>query len=139
MKIKPLKIVFESLDDFMDRIAVQLTKAVKTGKALRRPVNVLRFASVAAYQQVMSDQKYAILATIYKHSPQSIYQLAKLLGRPTQNVIRDCNILEAHGFIMFDEIADGRKTKTPKFAFDYNAIVIYMPTVTYKVDFEDAA
>jgi predicted transcriptional regulator len=139
VKIKPLKIVFESLDDFMDRVEKKLAKAVQTRKAQKRSENVLRFVSVAAYQQVMSDQKYAILATIYKHTPQSIYQLAKLLGRPTQNVIRDCNILEGHGFIAFDEIGDSRKTKAPKLAFDYNAIVIYMPSVTYKVEFEDAA
>lgn len=139
MRIKPLKIVFESRDDFMDRAEKKLKKAVQGGKAQKRPKNELRFASVTAYQQVMSDQKYAILAAIYKHNPPSIYQLAKILGRTTQNVIRDCRVLEGHGFITFEEVGDGRKTKVPRLAFDYNAIVIYMPSITYKVEFEDDA
>lgn len=139
MKIKPLKIVFESFDDFMDHAEKKLKKAVKSGKPQKCAQNELRFASVTAYQQIMSDQKYAILAAIYKHRPQSIYQLAKILGRTTQNVIRDCRVLEGHGFITFEETGDNRKTKIPRLIFDYNAIVIYMPSLTYKVAFEDDA
>lgn len=78
MKIKPLKIVFESLDDFMDRTENKLKKAAQNGKPQKQPQNELRFASVTAYQQIVSDQKYAILAAIYKHSPQSIYQRKNL-------------------------------------------------------------
>jgi predicted transcriptional regulator len=142
MKIKPLRIVFESLNEFMERAERKLQKAVKAQKPQKpqkRPQDELRFASVAAYQQVMSDQKYAILAAIYRHCPQSIYQLAKILGRTTQNVIRDCRVLEGHGFIRFEEVGDRRKTKVPRLAFNYNAIVICMPSVTYKVEFEDDA
>jgi predicted transcriptional regulator len=139
MNIKPLNIVFESFGDFMDRAEKKLKKAAQTGKLQKRPQNELRFASVVAYQQVMSDQKYAILATVCKHRPQSIYQLAKFLGRTTQNVIRDCRVLEGHGFMTFEEIGDGRKTKAPRLAFDYNAIVIHMPSITYKVEFESDA
>ena len=127
MKIKPLNIVFESLDEFATRTKAQLKKAVLSGKAQLSPRNTICFASVAAYQQVMSDQKYAILATIYKHDPQSIYQLAKLLARPSQNVIRDCNALKGYGFITYEETGDGRKTKAPRLAFDYNAIVVCIP------------
>ena len=72
-------------------------------------------------------------------NPKSIYQLAKILGRPSQNVIRDCKALEGHGFITYESAGDSRKTKAPRLAFDYNAIVIYMPSVTYKVEFEDEA
>ena len=139
MKIKPLKIIFESFDDFMDRAEGKIKRATKTGKAQKSPKNELRFASVTAYQQVMSDQKYAILAAIYRHNPPSIYQLAKILGRTTQNVIRDCKVLAGHGFIEFAELGDGRKTKVPRLAFDYNTLVICMPNVTYKIEFEDEA
>jgi len=139
MKIKPLKIVFESLDDFMDRAEKKLKKAVQRGKSQKWPQNELRFESVAAYQQIMSDQKYAILAAIYKHRPPSIYQLAKILGRTTQNVIRDCRVLEGHGFIKFEEIGDGRKTKVPQLAFDYNAILVCMPSIAYRIEFADDA
>ncbi len=139
MKIKPLNIVFESFDDFMKRAEKKLKKAIQTGHPQTQPLNELRFATVGAYQQVMSDQKYAILATIYKHKPQSIYKLAKILGRTTQNVLRDCRVLEGHGFIKLEKIGDGRKTMAPRLAFDYNAIVIHMPSTTYRVEFESDA
>ncbi len=139
MKIKPLHILFESFDDFLGRAEKSLSAAVRKGKQQKQPRNELRFVSVVAYQQVMSDQKYAILAAIYKHQPPSIYQLAKILGRTTQNVIRDCRVLEGHGFIIFEKMDDGRKTKAPRLAFDYNAIVIHMPSITYKVEFENDA
>jgi predicted transcriptional regulator len=139
MKIKPLKIVFEPVGDFAARTKAQLKKAVASGRAGSSPKNTLRFASVAVYQQVMSDQKYAILAAIYCHEPKSVYQLAKIVGRPAQNVVRDCKVLESHGFLVQEETGDSRRTKTPRLAFDYNAIVIYMPSITYKVEFEDDA
>ena len=87
----------------------------------------------------MSDQKYTILAAIYKYHPQSVYQLAKILNRAQQNVARDCDLLEGHGFIKFNESEDGRKVKSPQLAFDYNAIMVCLPSVTYKVEFEEAA
>ena len=87
----------------------------------------------------MSNQKYTILAAIYKDQPQSVYQLAKMLNRAQQNVARDCDLLAAHGFIRFKEGGSARKTKAPKLAFDYNAILIHLPVVTYKVEFEVAA
>ena len=139
MKIRPLKIVFESLDDFKERTKAQLKKSTVSGKALSLAKNTLRFESVAAYQQVMSDQKYAILAAVYLHQPQSVYQLAKIVGRSPQNVFRDCKVLEGHGFLIQEATGDNRKTKIPKLAFDYNAIVIYMPSITYKVEFESDA
>ncbi len=125
MKLKPLKVTFESLDDF----------AAKSRKSLQKK-DVLIWSSVEAYQQFMSDQKYTILAAIYKYRPQSVYRLAKILNRAQQNVARDCALLEGHGFIKFDESADGRKVKTPQLAFDYNAIMVCLPNVTYKVEFE---
>lgn len=87
----------------------------------------------------MSDNKYALLAAVYKHKPKTVYQLAKVLDRPIQNVFRDCEILEGHGFIKLVKSYDARNSKRPKLAFDYNAIVIYLPKVTYRVEFEDMA
>ncbi|MBI4042368.1 MAG: MarR family transcriptional regulator, partial [Deltaproteobacteria bacterium] len=81
------------------RARTALKKAFEKREATIQPKDVLLFDSVESYQRFMSDQKYAILATIYKYEPQSIYQLAKLLNRPPQNVTRECDLLEQHGFI----------------------------------------
>ena len=139
MKIKPLKIKFESVNDFMSRTRKELKKAVKTGRRHIQKKDLMIWDSVEAYQQFMSDQKYAILSAIYKHKPQSVYKLAKILNRAQQNVARDCDLLEGHGFIIYGETSDARRTKVPRLAFNYNAIVIYLPSVTYKVALDIAA
>ena len=139
MKIKPLIITFESLDDFFQRTTLALENAVKhKNKSIQRK-DTRVWVSVEAYQQFMSDQKYAILAVIIKYKPQSVYQLAKILERAQQNVARDCDLLEGHGFIKFKTSEDGRKAKVPLLTFDYNAIMVCLPSVTYKVEFEEAA
>jgi predicted transcriptional regulator len=139
MKIKFLKITFESLEDFKARTAKALEEAINTGKKSIQKKDTLIWSSVEAYQQFMSDQKYTILAAIYKHQPQSVYQLAKLLNRAQQNVARDCDMLALHGFIKFEEEGDGRKTKAPRLAFDYNAILVQLPSLSYKIAFENEA
>ncbi len=139
MKIKPLKITFESIDTFAVKSRTALQNAIQNKKSAIQKKDVLVWASVEAYQQFMSDQKYTILAVIYKYRPQSVYQLAKILNRAQQNVARDCDLLERHGFIKFEQSENGRKVKAPQLIFDYNAIIVYLQSVTYKVEFEEAA
>lgn len=139
MKIKPIKIVFESFDDFFVRARKDLQEVLKTRKPIIQPKDLRIWASVEGYQQFMSDQKYAILAAIYKYQPQSVYKLAKILNRAQQNVARDCDLLEGNRFIKFIKAKDGRKTKAPRLSFDYNAVEVRLPSVTYKIEFEEVA
>ncbi len=137
MKTKPLIIKFQTPEDFATQSKKHLSKVLHS-KGQNRfvpPHNELIWGSVAAYQKYMSDQKYTILATIYKHQPQSVYQLAKLLERAQPNVARDCKTLEAHGFITFEDSGDSRGGLVPQLAFDYNAIIVELSTVKYKVEF----
>ncbi len=139
IKVKSLKVTFESVDDFRARTRKALASAINENKKSIQKKDVLIWSSVEAYQQFMSDQKYAILAAIYKYHPQSVYQVAKILNRAQQNVARDCDLLAEHGFIRFEESKEGRKTKAPKLSFDYSVITIQLPSLTYKVEFEEAA
>lgn len=142
MKIKPLIIKFQPIKDFASGSQAKLKNITKNkGKTTSfvQPQNHLIWDSVESYQRYMSDQKYAILATIYKHKPQSIYQLAKLLERAQPNVARDCDSLSGHGFIFFEESGSNRGGLIPRLSFDYNAIVVELPSVKYKIEFEEAA
>jgi len=135
MKIKPLKIVFEGIEQFKNRVKKKIDLAVTTGNASVQSKDTLIWASVEQYQKFMSDQKYAILAAVYNYQPKSVYQLAKILGRAQQNVARDCELLYGHGFIRFEGSVGGRKTKAPRLAFSYNCIEVHLPAVTYKIEF----
>jgi len=138
-KMKALKITFEPLDEFIGNSLKTLQEVIKTKQKIARKNDTLVWASVEAYQQFMSDQKYAILASIHKYRPQSVYQLAKILNRAQQNVARDCDLLAGHGFIKFEESEEGRRSKAPNLIFEYNTIIVCLPRVTYRVGFEDAA
>jgi predicted transcriptional regulator len=131
MKNKTLSIVFESWSDFKSRTQKEL-REVATNKTIHvHPQDVLVFDSVASYQRLMSEQKYMILAAIRNLKPTSIYQLAKLVERDFSNVKKDCETLEASGFILLEDSGDNRGTKIPKLIFDYNVIEIRMPNMVY--------
>ena len=127
------------MDEFRGKVNQAVKEAVQHRKKSIQSKDVLVWSSVEAYQQFMSDQKYTILAAVYKYKPQSVYQLAKILNRAQQNVARDCDLLAGHGFIRFEEGQEGRKTKAPRLAFDYNGILVHLPSVTYQVGFEEVA
>jgi predicted transcriptional regulator len=133
--VKTLIIRFEEWDAFKSRVR----NALKKNKPSIAQPNTLSFGSVTEYQKFMTEQKLAILATIIKQKPSSIYQLAQLVERDFANVQRDCTALESMGFILLKEGGDLKKSKTPKLSFNYTRIEIHMPQVTYSHDLGEAA
>ena len=122
--------MFESWSDFKSSTKKEL-KDVIEGKKIIQPKDTLLFDSMLSYQRLMSEQKYIILAAIKNLKPTSIYQLAKFVDRDFANVKKDCETLEASGFIVLDDSGDNRGTKFPKLIFDYSAIEIYLPNMIY--------
>jgi predicted transcriptional regulator len=139
MKLKPLIIKFESIEEIATSMKKKVEEAIRTGVPSIQPKNVKTWTSIESYQRFMTSQKYAILACIAMNRPPSIYQLAKMLGRAQQNVARDCEALAGHGFIRFSGPKDGRKPKVARLSFDYNAIVVCLPAAAYTVEFGRAA
>jgi len=131
MKNKKLNVVFESWSDFKSRTKKAI-REVTAGKAEHvQPQDVLVFDSIASYQRLMSEQKYMILAAIRNLKPTSMYQLAKFVERDFAKLKKDCETLEAAGFILLEDSGDNRGTKIPKLIFDYNVIEIHMPNMIY--------
>ena len=54
---------------------------------------------LSALRRLLSDEKAKLLYTIKSKSPNSIYQLAKLLQRDFKSVSQDIKLLERFGFI----------------------------------------
>ena len=114
-------------------------KMVKSRKRTIEPKDTLVFATVAAYQKFMTEQKYVILATIRNLKPRSLYQLAKLVDRDFANLKRDCECLEVMGFIKLVESGDAKGSIIPKLTFDYDVIEIHMPQMLYSHHLGDIA
>ena len=59
------------------------------------------FSDIKFLRNILSNEKARILFTLKKKKPQSIYALAKLLGRDFKSVHEDVKVLEKFGFIEF--------------------------------------
>lgn len=123
-KSKVLKIQFQDLDSFMNNGL----SALKKGKPLVQPADEIVFSDVGSYEKFMTGKKLHILSAIKSLKPDSIYSLAKMVNRDFANVSRDCTALEQHGFICLEDAGDARSSKVPVLAFDYETILVQMPT-----------
>lgn len=127
MKLKCLNIVFQESKDFF----ADIDRALKSGKGLNtRAENVLKFDSVKNFNNVMTVNKIQILRAISQLGPESVYQLAMMLNREPQHVLKDCRQLEAYKFIKLEETDSGRSSLRPVLAFDYDVIKTDSPIIS---------
>ena len=77
------------------------------------------FSGVLALRQLLSNEKARILHTIKTKKPQSIYDLAKKLGRGFKSVNDDLKLLERFGFIeLIEEKTKNRIRHRPEIVVD---------------------
>ena len=112
---KVLDIYFQNFSEFKKEIMSAISKK----KAVIQPVNRICFESVASFRNFMTIQKIEILNVISTQKPNTIYGLAKLVGRDFAGVLRDCISLETVGFIKLKESKDARGSKKPILSFPY--------------------
>lgn len=130
-KNKILKIKFELPKDFNKRTRRELRDVIEGKKTHVQRRDVMIFSSLSVFQNLMSEQKYFILATIRNLKPGSIYQLAKLVGRDFANVKKDCDALVEMGFTVYEKTKNKRGAKAPRLKFDYHSIEVQLPEMVY--------
>lgn len=83
------------------------------------------FSGISALRQLFSNERARLLSIIKNKQPNSIYQLAKILGRDFKSVRQDVKLLERFGFIELDAKAVGKRdTLKPLLAVDKVIITI---------------
>lgn len=115
-----LHIRFSSLQD----LGAEVKKAMHTGQSETEAGKDIRFESFSSFMSFLFPHKFSLLVAIKVDNPRSVYQLAKLVGRQQNAVLRDCDDLEAFGFIVY-EPGESRNSKVPKLKFDYDAILVH--------------
>lgn len=135
MKTKTMIVEFRSIHEVESDILALPQK--KTSQI--QPKDVVYFDSLGSFRNFMTIQKLEILTLIANDRPKSIYELAKMLNRAIAPVQKDCQTLEAAGFILFEKEKAGRGTLTPKLVFDYNCILVKLPERPYRLQFSAAA
>lgn len=123
MKVKNVRLEVQTEDKFISEIKRDMKKIAK-GKSIKNR-STISFESLKAMRSFITDERLRILRTIKEYSPESIYELAKILKRDTKNVSDDIHFLSNLGLIEIKESKDGRKKTTPK--VNYQKILVEIP------------
>ena len=131
---KTLHIQFSTLDGLVE----DLENAIKTGKPDQYVGQDVRFESYSQFMNYLFPHKFTLLVAIKADRPTSVYQLAKLVNRHQNAVLKDCDDLKSMGFIDY-EVGGDRNSKMPKLAFDYDTILVHDSRITQTFQFSDVA
>ncbi len=91
-------------------------KAVAAGKKVT-PRKGTYFTSLEAARKVLTPKRLQLLRVIRQGRPDSVYQLARLVGRDFKNVHADVQALAAYGLISLKKAQTGRRTSVPRVPF----------------------
>ncbi len=123
MKVKNIIIRIKSLEDVLKE-AKGVMKKLERGKKIQQHEGV-SFASMDDMRRALSEERLKILKTIRKEHPESIYELAKMLGRDKKNTFDDVQYLAQVGLIDLTKTKDGREKTTPR--VNYERILLEIP------------
>jgi len=75
------------------------------------------FTSLEAARKVLTPKRLQLLRVIRQGRPDSVYQLAQLVGRDFKNVHADVQALAAYGLISLKKTQAGRRSIVPRVPF----------------------
>lgn len=94
---KKILIVIEPREQFLHSVGEAWTK-IKRGEKIDYPYK-LSFPNLETLRKTLTPKRIALLRTIRKQHPQSLYELAKCTGRDIKNIKEDIDLLENNRLI----------------------------------------
>jgi predicted transcriptional regulator len=92
-------------------------KAVAAGKKVT-PRKGTYFTSLEAARKILTPKRLQLLRVIRQGRPDSVYQLARLVGRDFKNVHADIQALATYGLVSLNKKTQaGRRTTVPRVPF----------------------
>jgi len=116
MNVKNIKLEIKDLKSGLKEFADVLSKARK-GIAVEKK-DVLSFPNISALRKVLTEKRMELLHAVKKHTPKSIYELAKIVGRDLKSVNTDVSILADIGLMTLNVLKEERLKTQPKVDFD---------------------
>ena len=83
------------------------------------------FTSLEAVRALLTEKRLTLLHLIREHSPQSIYQLAKIAGRDFKNIHTDVMLLKDYGLIQMSRKIGAKNHAGSAMFVPYQAINIH--------------
>jgi predicted transcriptional regulator len=106
-----IKSLEEGLKDFR-----ATWKAAAAGKKVT-PRKGTYFTSLEAARKVLTPKRLQLLRVTRKGRPDSVYHLARLVGRDFKNVHADVKALATYGLVSLKKSQTGRRTTVPRVPF----------------------
>ena len=114
--VLPLEEYFKGLNDLFEQ--------AHKGKLKPQPRQII-VRSINDLNSILTPERVKVLQTIRESAPQSISELAALLGRDRRNVIHDLTYLKGLGFVDFEDENKAKKAKKP--TVNYDAVHVTIP------------
>ena len=125
MKVKEIKVIIRPLEEDLDEV-VEAFKRIERREEFEEEKIVVE--SLDVLRKILTPERMRILQVIKNEKPNSIYELAKLLGRDRAAVIRDLEVLQKIGLVEISEEKDEKGRKKP--IVPYDEIVVKIPVVS---------
>jgi predicted transcriptional regulator len=116
MRVRDVKIRIKNLEEVLNE-AKEVMKKLERGEKVKKHEGI-SFESLDAMRKVLTEERIRVLKTIKKEHPQSIYELAKILGRDVKNTFDDVQFLAGMGLIELKKTKEGREKTAPIVKYD---------------------
>jgi len=123
MKIRKIEIGIKPLKESLHEFATVWDKLQCGGKVEKR--SGIYFESIDVMRKVLTNKRLTILKVIKEEEPNSVYALAKLLGRDLKNVNQDLKMLVDIGLVTVEPVKDDKKRVVPH--VEYDKILLEIP------------
>lgn len=124
MKLREIKVYIESKKDFLKKVDRELEE-IERGKRKTLKENSISFQSIEQLKEFLTPKRIELLKVIKHKKPGSIYELAKMVKRKTENVNSDIKLLKHMGFVETKKVKDVRKKVKPE--VNFNKLTIEIP------------
>ena len=102
-----LTITIERDDEFHDRVLADL-EALEEGTELD-DANILSLPNERALARVLSEANVELVRAIAQHRPESIREVARIVGRDVKDVHQNLTELEHYGLIEFEDLGQSKR------------------------------
>ncbi len=123
MKVKKIDIGIKGLRESLKDFA-ETWKKLEAGKKVKKEEGIY-FDSIDTMRAVLTNNRLLILKTIRERHPQSVYELAKILGRDLKNINQDLKLLSEVGLVTLEKTEMDKKRIIPH--VDYGKILLEIP------------
>jgi len=116
MKVKNIKLTIKERKNVLNEFTKTLAKARKGEMPV--PHEEVSFQNIDTLRKVITEKRMELLHVIKQHAPESIYELAKIVGRDLKSVNTDITVLVDLGLVSLERLHEERKKTKPRVEFD---------------------